>query len=433
MARSSGKKYRLWTPEANAQLVCTPSDRLPEGDLVFFLLDAVPRLDLSRFYAPYEQEKRGAPPFDPALLVTLLLYSYAVGLFSSRKIALACERNLAFLAIVGDDRPDFRTISDFRKIHVDAFADVFVQTITLAAEAGMLGLGNLSFDGTKIKANASRHKAMSYGYMKKDKERLEAEIKELLQKAKDTDETEDAALGTRRGDELPDDLQRRQDRLATIDAAMKRLEEQARAEAEEERKRRAEEEAERQATGRKRRGKEPEPVSEEPRDKAQTNFTDPQTKIMPQSNKGWDYAGNAQVAVDGMFQIVVACFVTMATNDKQQGVPVGEATKENLKQAGVELPVDEQGKEKKIVATLDTGYFSEEAVKGLEQAGFDPHVATGRQKHNQGKGTPQAVGVPATATVKQKMAAKLATAQGKALYAMRKAIVEPVFGQIKGV
>ena len=292
MARTAGKKYRLWTPEANALLACSPADHLPEGDLVFFLLDVVPRLDLSRFYAHYEREKRGAPPFDPAMLFTLLLYSYCQGVFSSRKIALACQRNLAFLAIVGDDRPDFRSISDFRKLHVDAFPDAFLQTLTLAAEAGMLGLGNLSFDGSKLKANASRHKAMSYGYVKKEKERLEAEVKDLLQKAKDADEKEDAALGTRRGDELPEELRRRQDRLATIDAAMKRLEEQARAEAEEERKRRAEEEAERQASGRKRRGKEPEPVSEEPKDKAQTNFTDPETKILPTSNKGWDCAGN---------------------------------------------------------------------------------------------------------------------------------------------
>ncbi len=432
MARISSKKYRPWTPEANAQLACIPAQRLPEGDLVFFLLDAVPRLDLSRFYAPYEKETRGAPPFDPAMLLTLLLYSYCVGIFSSRKIALACERNLAFLAIVGDDRPDFRTISDFRKLHLDAFAELFIEVLRLAAEVGMLSLGNVAFDGSKFLGNASRHKAMSYGYMTKEKERLQAEIQELLKKAEQTDGSEDAALGARRGDELPAELQRREERLETIEAAMKRLEEQARADAEAERQRRAEAEAQRQATGKKRRGKEPGPISEVPDDKAQTNFTDPELKIMPQSNKGWDYAGNAQVGVDSMFQIIVACFVTAASNDVQQAVPLGQATKENLNCAGVALAVDEQGEVKKIAATLDTGYFSAEAVKGMEQAGFDPHMATKRQKHNQAQTTTQTAPLPESATAKERMAAKLATAEGKALYARRKVIVEPVFGQIKG-
>lgn len=431
MARTSAKKYRLWTPETNAQLACTPADRLPEGDLVFFLLDSVPRLDLSRFYAPYEQEKRGAPPFDPAMLVCLLLYSYCVGVFSSRKIALAAERNLAFLAIVGDDRPDFRTISDFRKLHLDAFSDIFIEVLHLAAEMGMLGLGNISFDGSKVLGNASRHKAMSYGYMTKEKERLKAEIAALLQQAQQTDGQEDATLGCRRGDELPAELQRREERLATINAAMQRLEEQARVEAEAERQRRAEAEAERQRAGKKRRGKEPAPISEVPDAKAQTNFTDPEVKIMPQSNKGWDYAGNAQVGVDSMFQIIVACFVTTASNDVQQGVPLAQAARENLSKAEVALPVDNKGELKKIPATLDSGYFSASAVAGMEQQGFDPHMATKRQKHNQADPAVATLALPEGATAKERMAAKLATAAGKALYARRKVIVEPVFGQIK--
>jgi transposase len=432
MARISAKKYRLWNPEAYAQLACTPTQRLPQGDLVFFLLDTIPRLDLSRFYAPYEQEKRGAPPYDPAMLVCLLLYSYCVGVFSSRKIALACERNLAFLAIVGDDRPDFRTISDFRKLHLEAFAEFFIEVLRLANELGMLGLGNVSFDGSKFLGNASRHKAMSYGYMKKEKEKLKAEIQTLLSQAQQTDNQEDATLGSRRGDELPAELQRREERLATINAAMQRLEEQARLEAEAERQRRAEAEAERQASGKKRRGKEPKPISEVPEDKAQTNFTDPELKMMPQSNKGWDYAGNAQIGVDGMHQIIVACFVTAAPNDFQQAVPLAQATKENLMQAEVALPVDEQGEAKKIPATLDTGYFSAKAVDGMEKAGFDPYMATKRQKHNQGQATATAtLPLPKDATPKERMAAKVATATGKALYARRKVIVEPVFGQIK--
>src|SRR5271168_1681963 len=216
------KTYRPWEPQRYAQQTHSPLAKLPEGDLVFFLLDTVPHLDLSRFYAYYETETRGAPPFDPAEMVCLLLYAYCVGVFSSRKIALACERNLAFLAIVGDDRPDFRTISDFRKLHLEAFADVFTAVLRLAGAAGLVRLGNLAIDGTKIQGNASRHKAMSYGYMKKEAQRLRAEIDSLLRQAQDTDATEEAVLGSRRGDELPAELQRRQDRLAVIAAAKER-------------------------------------------------------------------------------------------------------------------------------------------------------------------------------------------------------------------
>src|SRR5271166_3894953 len=157
------KTYRPWEPQRYAQQTHSPLAKLPEGDLVFFLLDTVPHLDLSRFYAYYETETRGAPPFDPAEMVCLLLYAYCVGVFSSRKIALACERNLAFLAIVGVDRPDFRTISDFRKIHLPSFQETFRQVLRLAHALGMVHLGNLSTDGSKFAGNASRHKAMSYG------------------------------------------------------------------------------------------------------------------------------------------------------------------------------------------------------------------------------------------------------------------------------
>src|SRR5882672_3396677 len=171
MDDSARKTYRPWEPQRYAHQAHTAAAKLPEGDLVFFLLDTVPQLDLSRFYGYYEDETRGAPPFDPAEMVCLLLYGYCVGVFSSRKIALACERNLAFMAMVGQDRPDFRTISDFRKLHLEAFTDVFVAVVRLAGEAGLVQLGNVSTDGTKIQGNASRHKAMSYGYMQQEVER----------------------------------------------------------------------------------------------------------------------------------------------------------------------------------------------------------------------------------------------------------------------
>src|SRR2546427_6813446 len=165
MSESSRKTYRPWEPQRYRQEAHSPETKLPEGDVVFFLLDTVSKLDLSRFYALYEDETRGAPPFDPAMLVCLLLYAYCVGVFSSRKIAQACERNLAFMAIVGQERPDFRTISDFRKLELDAFTDTFVDTLRLAKAAGLIRLGHLATDGSKLPGNASRHKAMSHGYL----------------------------------------------------------------------------------------------------------------------------------------------------------------------------------------------------------------------------------------------------------------------------
>src|SRR5258706_1511373 len=239
MSEQGGKTYRPWEPQRDREEAHSPEAKVPECDLVFFLLDTVPQLELSRFYAPYEQETRGAPPFDPTMLVCLLLYAYCVGVFSSRKIALACERNLAFLAIVGQERPDFRTISDFRKLHLEAFKDVFGQVVRLASEMGLVKLGNVSTDGTKIQGNASRHKAMSYGYMKKEVDRLREEIEALVTQAYQQDEADDVVLGSRRGDELPEELARRESRLAKIEAAMQRLEAQAKAEGQAERQGRA--------------------------------------------------------------------------------------------------------------------------------------------------------------------------------------------------
>ena len=427
MSERDGKTYRPWHPESYYQAAYSPAAKLPEGDMVFFLLETIPRLDLSRFYAPYEEETRGAPPYDPAMMQCLLMYAYCVGVFSSRKIALACERNLAFIAIVGDERPDFRTISDFRKAHLAAFRDLFIQVLRLAKEAGLVKLGHVSTDGTKLPGNASRHKAMSYGYMQKEVERLREEIESLVMQAHEQDESDEAALGSRRGDELPGELERREQRIATIEAAMHRLEAQAKAQAEAERERRAQAEAERERQGHKRRGRAPKPVEDTPRDNAQLSFTDAELHIMQTNNKGWDYCGNAQASVDEAYQIILACEVTAATNDKQQAAPLARAIVANLAQAGIERPTDDAGVVPAIPATLDNGYYSEAAVQELEKLGFDPYIAAGRQKHHE----PESEGVETPSSAKERMAAKVRTALGKALYARRKVIVEPVFGQIK--
>jgi transposase len=431
MNAPGGKAYRPWDPDHYAQQAHAPADQLPDDDLVFFLIDVVPTLDLSRIHAVYQDESRGAPPFDPAMMTCLLLYAYGVGVFSSRKIAQACERNLAFLAIVGTDRPDFRTISLFRKTHLDAFADVFVQVLRLAHAAGLVRLGTIAVDGTKVQGNASRHKAMSSGYMTKEVVRRRAEIEALLKQAQDGDAQDDAVLGTRRGDELPEELRRREDRLATIEAAMRRLEAEAQAAAEVERQQRADAEAERHRTGTKRRGREPGPIVETPAEKAQTNFTDAELSVMRTANKGWEYCGNAQASVDGACQIILACDVTAQCNDKQQAEPMARATRANLDQAAIALPADETGARPPIPAVLDTGYFSGPAVAALEQAGFDPYIATERQRHH--APLPAAAPEPAAAlaTAVEQMRAKLGTETGRALYARRKTIVEPVFGQVK--
>jgi transposase len=425
------KNYRAWDPQQNGHDAIAPRQALPEDDLVFFLIDLIPQLDLTPFHQYYAAELRGQPPFDVTMMVTLLVYAYAVGLRSGRKVAAACERNLAFRAIVGADRPDFRTISDFRKIHTAALRPLFLEVLRIAGALGMVKLGNLSTDGTKMGADASRHKAMSYGYMDKETERLRAEIDQLLKEAERLDAEQDAVLGSRRGDELPAELKRREDRLAKIREAKARLEAEAGARAEAEQRRRDEARARAEAEGRRRQGKGPAPIDPTPEAKAQTNFTDPEAKVMKQSNKGFDYSYNAQAVVDGADQIIVAAEVTREANDKQQAVPMARAALANLGAAGIERPTAADGAAVPIPNTADTGYFSEGAVAGLEQIGIDPYLAVERQKHHDAPVAPEATSPSPEASAKEKMRHKLRSATGKALYAARKQIVEPVFGQIK--
>ena len=306
---------------------------------------------------PSTKTKPAAPRlFDPAMMVCLLLYCYCVGVFSSRKIAQACERNLAFLAIVGTERPDFRTISLFRQNHLDAFADVFVQVLRLSQAAGLVHLGAIAVDGTKVQGNASRHKAMSSGSMTQEVGRLRAEIEALLKQAHEVDAADAAALGTRRGDELPEELRRREDRLATIKAAMKRLEAEAKVAADAERQRREEADAERQRTGTKRRGREPGPIVETPAAKAQTHFTDPELSIIQTANKGSLYSGMRRRASMTACQILVACDVTDQCHDKQQAAPMAAQMRAQLDAAGIAPTADGTVARPLIPAALDTGY-----------------------------------------------------------------------------
>jgi len=278
-----------------------------------------------------------------------------------------------------------------------------------------------------------------YGYMTRDLERLQAEIDKLLESADRVDAEQDAALGSRRGDELPEELKRREDRIAKIDVAKARREAEAQSRAAAEQRERDAATALREAEGRSRRGKAPAPIDPTPDAKAQTNFTDPDAKIMKRSNKGFDYCYNAQAVVDSAHQIIVAAEATALANDKQQAVPLAQATLDNLAAAGIELPRDEQGQPRPIPNTADSGYFSEANVRDVTALGLDPYYATGRQKHHAPEETAPATAQTATTetgtteTAKETMSRKLRTEPGRLLYAARKHIVEPVFGQIKRV
>ena len=417
------KTYRPWDPDQTYLLPPAPRDWLPEGDLVYFMLDVAQTLDLSAITHKYENEDRGAPPYHPRMMVTLLLYSYCVGVYSSRRIHIRCERDAAYRVIVGDDVPNFRTISDFRKVHLAELEGLFVEVLKLCAQAGLVKVGLVSLDGAKVKANASRHKAMSYEYMQKEEQRLHKETAELLAKAKSADEAEDALHGPdHRGDELPEELSRRESRLAKIQEAKKVLETQALGAAQAEEARRDSRDEERRAAGEAPRQRKP--VDTAPKPKAQYNFTDPESKIMKVSNKGFDQCGNAQ-AVANEEQIIIAADVTPQANDKRQVVPMVEQSQENLHAAGVA--------EKIGAFDADAGYFSEENVSYLEGEQIDAHIATERLKHHEKiplvpKGRP-----PKDLTAKQRMARKLRTKKGRETYAKRKGMIEPIFGQIKQV
>ena len=410
------KTYREWSPDQAYMFPPSPRDWLPEDDLVYFLVETVATLDLSPIFAHYERESRGQPPFHPRMMVALLLYCYATGTRSSRKIMRRCQTDIACRVIVGEDVPDFRTISDFRKTHLARLEGLFLEVLKLCSLAGLTRVGTIALDGTKIKANASRHKAMSYDRMKEQEQRLAEEIARLMAEAEATDAAEDQSHGRdRRGDELPEELKRRTDRLAKIQAAKVLLQERARTEAQEEAARRA-------AEGKPPPAKPPAEAVPEPKD--QINFTDPQSRIMKTSNKGWDQCGNAQ-AVANEDQIILAADVTDQANDKRQAVPMMDQTLENLQAAGVTQAVG--------AGVMDSGYYSEANTKALEERQIDPHIATERLKHHQEIPPVPRGRIPTDYTAKQRIARKLRTVKGRATYAKRKGIIEPIFGQLKQV
>ena len=398
--------FRPYLPDQSLLLPPSPRDWLPEGHLAFFVSDTVDALDLSEFYKPYEGDGRRNQPFDPRMMVKVLLYAYATGTFSSRKIARKLEEDVAYRVLAAENFPSHRTVCEFRQTHLKAFGDLFVQVVKIAREAGLVRLGALAVDGSKVKANASKHKAMSYGRMLEQEKRLRAEIAALTARAEATDSAEDAELGSEvRGDELPQELRRREQRLAKIQEAKKRLE--ARQVEEDKAKGRSKDDDRKSPRG----GRKFKRDFGVPEESKQDNFTDPQSRIM-KTPSGYDQCYNGQIAVDEDSQLIVAAALTNNAADNGELIPLLDGTLSNLGQSPEQI-------------LADAGYRSEANFKALEARNIDSYVSLGRE----GKKAP----TEATSPASQRMEAKLATEVGKKRYRRRKAIVEPVFGWIKGV
>lgn len=441
------KRFRTCSLDQPLLLPPSLQDWLPEKHLARFIADVTEPLDLSQILADYtRRDGRGMAAYHPVMMVRVLLYGYCLGVVSSRKLEKATYEDVAFRYLAADQHPDHDSIASFRQTHLQALAGLFIQALRLCEKAGLVKLGHVAIDGTKLKANASKHKAMSYDRMQEKEKQLREEVEKLLAQAAQVDAEEDSKYGKgKQGDELPAELARRESRLKKIAEAQAALEQEAReracmekaaAEAKLAERQRQEEERGKKFGGRPPQVPDPEQAKPEP--KAQRNFTDPDSRIMMDgATKSFTQAYNAQAAVDSHAQIIVAAALTQEANDKKQLVPMLERVAENLGR-------------KPEQASADAGYFSEAAVNDEKVAGIELLVPPDRQKHSAGSESQsviremdvpaatalpnQSVGASTLSAVKsatETMRDKLRTVAGRATYKMRKAIVEPVFGQIK--
>ena len=388
------KTYLPYEPDQQLLLPAALQEWLPDDHLAYFISDVVDQLDMSEVTARYERERRGGPPYHPRMMVKVLLYGYCVGVASSRRIAQRLHEDIAFRVLAANNTPDFRTISDFRKDNVDALSGLFVQVLALCQQAGLVKLGHVALDGTKVKANASKHKAMSY-------QRMKEKAAQLLRQAQAADDEEDRRYGKdKRGDELSGELAFREGRLEKIREAMAALEAEAQAAAEQA-----------EAEGGKHPGV--------PDDKAQRNFTDTESRIIPApGGKDFLQAYNCQAVVDSAHQVIVAARATNQTSDKQQAAAMMEETIDNVGAVPREV-------------SADAGYYSAKAVDELYALGVDPFVAPEQTRH--GRVVPPAPRgrIPSHLSPRDRMRRKLQTKRGRQRYALRMQTVEPVFGQIK--
>ena len=404
------KTFREWSLDQALLLPPSVHDFVPAGHLSRFVVALVTEeLDLSAIMASYRGEK-GQPPYHPAMMVALLLYAYAVGIYSSRRIAKGCVERVDFMAIVALDAPDFRTVSEYRRRHLAALSGLFVQVLKLCERAGLVKLGHVALDGTKIKANASKHKAMSYERMSKREAELQAEVDGWLKAAEATDAAEDNAFGAnQRGDELPDWVADKQARLAKIREAKAELEAEAKAKAA------AAQAAHAKNEDKPRPGRKAEPPPDVPEPKAQRNFTDSESRIL-KTKDGYIQAYNAQAAVDAQAQIIVAQTLSNNGNDQAQLVPLLEGIKANLGSNPHEL-------------SADAGYCSAANLRTVSRRRIKGYIATGRQQHGAKSAT--AKRRAKSGSLVARMSVKLRRAGYRSRYRLRKQVVEPVFGQIK--
>ena len=395
------KTYLPYDPDQQLLLPAALQEWLPPEHLAYFISDVVDQLDLSAITVRYEEERRGGPPYHPRMMVKVLLYGYCTGVASSRRIAQRLHEDIGFRVLAANNTPDFRTVSDFRKDHLQALGGLFLQVLALCQQAGLVKLGHVALDGTKVRANASRNKAMSYGRMKEKEAQLKAEVAELLRKAGEVDDDEDHRYGRdKRGDELPEELAFRESRLRKIRKARAALEAEALAEAEQ---------AEREG------GNHP----GVPDDKAQRNFTDPDSRIMPgPGGRDFQQSYNCQAVVDSSHQVIVAARATDQPSDKRQAVVMVEETIGNVGAVPKEV-------------SADAGYYSAKAVDGLYDLGVDPFVAPEKTRHGRVLEPAPRGRIPKGLSPRDRMRRKLRTKRGRERYALRMETVEPVFGQIK--
>jgi transposase len=400
------KRFLPWDVDQVSLFPPSVLDYVPLSHPAHFVRDLVrDDLDLEAVYASYE-DARGAPAFHPAMMTALLLYAYTQGIYSSRRISRACEERLDFHAVTASTKPDFRTISEFRKRHLKALSGLFVQVLKLCAQAGLVKLGHVALDGTKIKANASKHKAMSYARMQKAEAALAAEVAGWLKAADAADRNDDAAVGVdRRGDEMPDWVADKQKRLAKIREAKAALEAEARAKADAKTRNGDDDPGDGP-----RRGPKPKHPPGTPKPKAQRNFTDPDSRMMP-GKDGFVQAYNGQAAVDATAQVIVAHSLSNSSADAPWLVPLTDAVTQNMGKRPKEL-------------SADAGYCSEANLAALKERRISAYIATGRAKRPTTGGK---LGGPLT----QAMRRKLKLGGHRSRYRLRKQLPEPVFGQIK--
>lgn len=415
LCEAMSKEFRPWKIDEAQLLPPSVQDYVPKDHVSRLIVSLVREaLDLSAILGSY-RSGLGQPPFDPRMMTALLLHGYASGIYSSRRIARAAVERADFMMIVAGDPADFRTISEFRRRHLKALAELFVQVLKLAEKAGLVKLGHVALDGTKIKANASKHKAMSYDRMKGRETELEAEVDRWLKAAEAADAEEDKLYGDKRGDEMPDWVADKQKRLEKIREARAALEAEAKAAAAEESKARAAAEERRIAEGRKKSGKAPTPPRTEPDGKAQRNFTDPESRIL-KTKDGYIQGYNAQAAVDGARQIIVAQTLTSSSSDQAQLAPLLDGIRTNLGTNPDEV-------------SADAGYCSAANLRTIKRRRIEGYIATGRQKHGTRSATAKKASRPGSLIAR--MSTRLKRAGYRSRYRLRKQIVEPVFGQIK--